>query len=154
GPPALRARDRLAVGGQTGLPPAPLDVLPLATIKPDPTLELVPGPRDDWFPAGTLEVLSGTRWMVSPQSNRVALRLQGPALSSLGRGELRPEGLVTGSVQVPPDGQPVLFLNDHPTTGGYPVLGVVTTASLALAAQAAPGTTVAFAIRPVPNLYD
>jgi allophanate hydrolase subunit 2 len=51
---------------------------------------------------------------------------------------------VTGALQVPPSGQPVLFLADHPATGGYPVIGVVATADVPLAAQARPGQTVRF----------
>ena len=58
--------------------------------------------------------------------------------------ELPSEGLVPGAVQVPPDGAPVLFLADHPVTGGYPVLAVVTTADLSAAAQLRPGDTVRF----------
>jgi allophanate hydrolase subunit 2 len=50
--------------------------------------------------------------------------------------------MLTGSIQVPPDGQPMIFLADHPTTGGYPVLGVVLPDDLPVLAQARPGTTV------------
>jgi allophanate hydrolase subunit 2 len=57
-------------------------------------------------------------------------------------GELAPEGLVLGAIQVPPDGQPLVFLADHPTTGGYPVVGVVDDVSAL--AQARPGTSVRF----------
>ena len=59
-------------------------------------------------------------------------------------GELPSEGIVLGAVQVPADGQPLVFLADHPTTGGYPVIGVVDGADLPLLAQARPGTTVIF----------
>ncbi len=54
--------------------------------------------------------------------------------------------MVLGAVQVPPDGRPVVFLADHPTTGGYPVIGVVPGGDLAAAAQAAPGTAVRFVL--------
>ncbi|HEX3425454.1 MAG TPA: hypothetical protein VHT30_04935, partial [Acidimicrobiales bacterium] len=131
----------------TGPPPAAIDAVPVPAIDAEPVLELVPGPRDDWFQPGALAALTAARWRVTPQSNRVGMRLEGPRLERHRGGELPPEGLVTGSLQVPPDGQPVLFLNDHPTTGGYPVIGVVTEPSLAAAAQAAPGTTVGFALR-------
>jgi allophanate hydrolase subunit 2 len=60
------------------------------------------------------------------------------------RGELPSEGMVLGAVQVPPDGCPVVFLADHPTTGGYPVVAVVDERDLAAAAQAVPGTLVRF----------
>ncbi|NEB81609.1 biotin-dependent carboxyltransferase family protein, partial [Streptomyces sp. SID14478] len=56
------------------------------------------------------------------------------------------EGMVLGAVQVPPDGRPVVFLHDHPTTGGYPVIAVVPEAALAAAAQAVPGIPVRFTV--------
>jgi allophanate hydrolase subunit 2 len=59
-------------------------------------------------------------------------------------GELPSEGMATGSIQVPPSGNPILFLNDHPVTGGYPVIGVVATDALRLAAQLAPGDQIVF----------
>ena len=64
-------------------------------------------------------------YRVSPHSNRIGLRTEGPALARAHEGELPSEGMVLGAIQVPPDGRPVVFLNDHPTTGGYPVVGVV-----------------------------
>jgi allophanate hydrolase subunit 2 len=110
-------------------------------------LRLDPGPRDDWFVPGSLRLLAASGYTVSSASNRIGLRLQGPPLRRLpGRGELPSEGMVLGAVQVPPDGLPVVFLADHPTTGGYPVVGVVPAADLAAAAQAAPGTAVRFAV--------
>ncbi len=65
--------------------------------------------------------------------------------------ELPSEGIVAGSLQVPADGQPVLFGADHPTTGGYPVIGVVGAAALAAAAQARPGTRIRFVPLPMPQ---
>jgi allophanate hydrolase subunit 2 len=59
-------------------------------------------------------------------------------------GELPSEGLIAGAIQVPPDGQPIIFLSDHPTTGGYPVIAVVDPADLPMVAQARPGTKVMF----------
>ena len=97
------------------------------------------GPRDDWFdPAG----LFASAYTISPVSNRVAARLAGPALTRTRAGELPPEGVVLGAIQVPADGQPLIFLADHPTTGGYPVIGVVD--DVTPLAQARPGTTVRF----------
>jgi allophanate hydrolase subunit 2 len=74
----------------------------------------------------------------------VGLRLAGPRLERARDDELPSEGLVPGAVQVPPDGAPVLFLADHPVTGGYPVLAVVTTADLSVAAQLRPGNLLRF----------
>ena len=84
---------------------------------------------------------------MQPDSDRVALRLGGPALPRQVPGELPSEGIVLGAVQVPPDGRPVVFLRDHPTTGGYPVAAVVDPEDLAACAQLLPGDVVRF--RPV-----
>jgi biotin-dependent carboxylase-like uncharacterized protein len=97
------------------------------------------GPRDDWFAAGEL---FANAYRISPVSNRVGARLAGPALTRTRAGELPSEGVVLGAIQVPADGQPLIFLADHPTTGGYPVIGVVD--DVTPLAQARPGTTVRF----------
>ena len=105
------------------------------------------GPRLDWFVAAAFDQLLGTMWTVSGDVSRVGVRLSGPALSrhpDQGRGELPSEGLVTGAVQVPPDGQPVVMLADHPTTGGYPVIAVVDERDVAAVAHARPGSTLHF----------
>lgn len=97
------------------------------------------GPRDDWFDVAGL---FGHPYRMSPLSNRVGARLAGTALSRTRTGELPSEGVVLGAVQVPADGQPIVFLADHPTTGGYPVIAVVE--DVTPLAQARPGTTVRF----------
>ncbi|MCB8908171.1 MULTISPECIES: biotin-dependent carboxyltransferase family protein [unclassified Streptomyces] len=102
------------------------------------------GPRDDWFTAAALRTLVARAYRVSSASNRIGLRLEGPALERSRHGEPASEGMVLGAVQVPPDGRPVVFLADHPTTGGYPVVGVVREVDLGAAAQAVPGTPVRF----------
>ncbi|MEU1308370.1 biotin-dependent carboxyltransferase family protein [Streptomyces cinnamoneus] len=108
-------------------------------------LPVVLGPRDDWFtPEALSATLPGNGFRVSAASNRIGLRTEGPALARARTGELPSEGMVLGSVQVPPDGHPVVFLADHPTTGGYPVVGVVPEPALAAVAQARPGTPVRF----------
>jgi allophanate hydrolase subunit 2 len=110
-------------------------------------LRIVPGPRDDWFAAGALAALCSDEWQVSASSNRVGIRLEGTPLERARPGELLSEGVVTGALQVPPNGQPILLMQDHPTTGGYPVIAVVCTADLWLAGQLAPGNRVRFALR-------
>lgn len=141
GPAPLRAGDVLAVGAEPDTPPAPL---PPAAVAVGPMLRIRPGPRDDWFADGALDALVRTAWRVSPESNRVGIRLEGPSLRRSRSGELLSEGVVTGSLQVPPSGQPILLLNDHPTTGGYPVLAVVLDEDLPLAGQLRPGDRVGF----------
>ncbi|SFF56222.1 biotin-dependent carboxylase uncharacterized domain-containing protein [Actinacidiphila alni] len=120
------------------------DVLPLPGPGPELVLPVARGPRDDWFTADAFRTLFGGGYIVSPASNRIGLRTRGPALRRARGGELPSEGMVLGAVQVPPDGRPVVFLADHPTTGGYPVIGVVPEGSLPAAAQSPPGTPVRF----------
>jgi biotin-dependent carboxylase-like uncharacterized protein len=120
--------------------PRDSDPLTATPLHEDVSAPLHPGPRSDWLHD---DRLFGTTWTVSPQSNRVGLRLDGPALKRR-VAELPSEGLVTGAVQLPPNGQPVVFLNDHPTTGGYPVIGVVDPNVLPLLAQARPGSRLRF----------
>ncbi|MFF3644960.1 biotin-dependent carboxyltransferase family protein [Streptomyces sp. NPDC002564] len=123
---------------------ARVDIVP----QPAPPRELVlgvtPGPRADWFTAAARATLTTRAYRVSSASNRIGLRTEGPALERMSEGELPSEGMVLGAVQVPPDGRPVVFLADHPTTGGYPVIAVVRARDLAAAAQARPGTPVRF----------
>ncbi|MBM7770705.1 allophanate hydrolase subunit 2 [Actinokineospora baliensis] len=105
---------------------------------------MILGPRDEWF-ANAGSQLAAAVWSVSPESNRVGLRLLGDPLRRAPEfegQELTSEGVLTGAVQVPANGRPVIFLADHPTTGGYPVIGVVPAAHLAELAQARPGTRV------------
>ena len=142
GPGALRAGDVLPVGPPTGTPPG-VDVAPV----PDPpggevTVRLLPGPRADWLTPAALDALATAAWTVTSESNRVGLRLAGPRLARAVEGELPSEGLVRGALQVPPAGQPVLFLADAPVTGGYPVAGYVDDADVDRCAQLRPGQTV------------
>ena len=84
-------------------------------------------------------------WTVSQDSDRVGIRLDGAEpLPRAVAGELPSEGMVPGGLQVPPEGKPVLFLADHPVTGGYPVIAVVASGSIPQAAQLRPGDTVQF----------
>ncbi len=106
-------------------------------------LLIYPGPRHDWLASPGLGALENGPWTVSPDSNRVGLRLAGPTVQRR-RGELASEGLVAGAIQALPDGNLVLFLADHPTTGGYPVIAVVDPACLPACAQARPGSRVTF----------
>lgn len=143
GPQPLKAGDIVPLGSPTN-PPAAADVIPHPAPPHHLILPLTLGPRDDWFHHHAIATLSRTDYRVAPASNRVGLRLEGPPLKRSRTGELPSEGMVLGAVQVPPDGHPVVFLADHPTTGGYPVIGVVPTAALDAAAQARPGTPVRF----------
>jgi biotin-dependent carboxylase-like uncharacterized protein len=147
GPPPLRQGTVLPVGSAGGLVEISVDLAPPARPR-DAVLRIVPGPRDDWFAPGAPAELCAEPYEVSQDSNRVGVRLRGRELARAREGELPSEGMVTGAVQVPPSGQPIVFLADHPPTGGYPVIGVVRTADLPIAAQLRPGDKVRFTVRP------
>lgn len=146
GPPPLRVGDVVPVGAESHAWPSADWTLP-RTLPPGPAaLPVRLGPRDNWFTDGAVDVLLTQTWTVTPQSNRVGARLRGEVpLTRRRGGELPSEAMVTGALQVPPDGQPVLFLADHPVTGGYPVIAVVT--EVDLAAQLPPGNPVRFHLR-------
>lgn len=140
GPPAVSVGDRLPVGRPAG-PPAPIDTPRPPTRGP---LRVAHGPRSDRVAGDAVDLLCHTAYDVSPDSDRVGLRLLGEPLPLARRDELPSEGMVLGAVQVPPDGQPVVFLADHPTTGGYPVVAVVDEHDLWQCAQLRPGEPVRF----------
>ncbi len=145
GPSALAPGSRLGVGE----PPAGSTVgdpeTPRRSRAPE-ILRVIPGPREDWFDDDAVSRLCAADWTVTARSNRIGLRLDGPPLARASEGELPSEGTVRGALQVPPSGLPVLFLADHPVTGGYPVVAVVVAADLDRAAQLPPGAVVRFRI--------
>ena len=154
GPDPLEAgavlRGAAQVRGSVGLP----GVNPLRKADPDGavSLRVIPGPRAQWFQEAA-NALSEQEWTVTPTSNRVGLRLSGCALAredAYATAELPSEGMVAGSIQVPPNGQPVVFLRDHPVPGGYPVIATVVAADVDAAGQLAPGDTVRFVPLPAP----
>jgi biotin-dependent carboxylase-like uncharacterized protein len=144
GPAALRVGDRLPFGPAAG-PPSDAEAVPA---RRKDVVEVVLGPRADWFTPAALDVLDGAAYTVLAESNRIGIRLAGPVLERATPGaELPSEPMVLGAVQVPPSGRPVIFLHDHPTTGGYPVVAVVRAAGLAVCAQARPGEVLRFRVR-------
>ncbi len=156
-----RAWDSLA---RLGPPPSsPGDVLPIgdaraswpivdAVPQPDEhwpddpvVLDVTAGPRDDWFTPDWRDTLTRQDFTVGSDSDRVGVRTTAPQpLVRAVTVELPSEGVETGSLQVPPEGFPVLFLADHPVTGGYPVVAVLTPESVDRAAQLRPGDTIRF----------
>jgi KipI family sensor histidine kinase inhibitor len=145
GPTPLTAGMVLPVGAATTGPPPPVEVAPVAALPDgDLTVRVLSGPRDDWFTDEALDTFTREPYAVTAESNRVGVRLSGPALGRARDGELPSEGMVAGSVQVPPGGEPIVFLADHPVTGGYPVIAVVCATDLPTLAQARPGQRVRF----------
>lgn len=116
-------------------------------------LDIFVGPRADWFTADALQQLCNQSWRVTPQSNRVGIRLHGEkALARQRTEELPSEGMASGAIQVPHDGQPVLLLADHPVTGGYPVIAVVAEYHLDLAGQIPPSAKIRFRMIDHPSM--
>lgn len=140
GPPRVQDGARLQVGAATG-PPAALDTP--RPPRPGP-LRVVAGPRADWFEVDALVRMCAAPYTVSAASNRVGVRLEGEPLRRVRDDELPSEGMVLGAVQVPPGGQPVVLLADHPPTGGYPVLAVVHPDDLWQCGQVRPGERLQF----------
>ena len=119
----LRVGDTLDLGAAR----RPRGRLVGATASAGPSrLRVMPGPDD--FPSGALDRLVDTPWQVSPASDRMGVRLRGGPLPT--PGPVASRAMVTGAVQVPPDGQPVVLLCDHATVGGYPVVATVVLADL------------------------
>ncbi|TFC04082.1 5-oxoprolinase/urea amidolyase family protein [Cryobacterium adonitolivorans] len=127
--------------------PPTVDAVDAVDASTEVVLDVILGPRTDWFSADAVDALTGQSWLVSARSNRVGLRLEGEPLTRVVGAELPSEGTVSGAIQIPPNGQPVLFLADHPLTGGYPVIGAVATHHLPLAGQLPPGARIRF--RPI-----
>jgi KipI family sensor histidine kinase inhibitor len=134
---ALRAGDRLAVGARVAGTTGPVPASPGAS--DEGIVRVILGPQDDHFPAGALEAFLGEAYALAPESDRLGCRLRGPRLAHLGPAEIVTDGMVPGSVQVPPDGQPIVMMAGGPTTGGYPKIATVAGADLPTLAQLLPG---------------
>ncbi|BDI23777.1 biotin-dependent carboxyltransferase family protein [Herbiconiux sp. L3-i23] len=147
GPAPLVAGQSVPVGAEPAIPVPAADLIPIdppgdGTIE----LELRPGPRREWFDDAAWSLLTSDTWEVSPRSDRTGIRLIGATLERRRLGELPSEGMVPGAIQVSPDGAPTILGVDAPVTGGYPVIAVVTDATLDRLAQLRPGQRVRFRV--------
>ena len=153
GPPPLAAGQLLPVAAPTGPPAYPGEALPDTL---DSRSHLVVrfrfGPREALFTAAARSTLITARWEVTHQTDRVGARLSGPPLEWHADRTLGTEGLGYGSIQVPQSGQPIIHLANHPPTGGYPVIGVLTSRDAIRVSQARPGTVLHFQRDPRPLL--
>ena len=144
GPGVTSVGDLVPIGRSAQAMPG-VDVA--ATAEPpagEVAVRVQPGPRRDWFTDDAWRSLLSQSYVVSTQSNRIGLRLEGEPLSRTDSRELPSEGMVRGAIQVPPGGTLVLFLADHPVTGGYPVIGYVVDADVDRCAQLQPLQTLRF----------
>ena len=145
---ALRPGDRVPVGTEIAGAPT-VDLAPAAAWPSQPIpLRAVRGPRDDWFTEASMRRFASAQYTVDAASDRIGTRLFGPPMQRCGAGELLSEPTVRGAVEVPPNGLPIVFGADHPTTCGYPVVAVLEPDSADLLAQCRPGQAVTFALLP------
>ncbi|MDT4997479.1 MAG: hypothetical protein QOD45_1547 [Pseudonocardiales bacterium] len=145
GPPPVRTGDRLPVGRQPANQVAGVDAVPADGQAP---VRVLPGPRADWLEPHAMALLTTIEWRVRADSDRIGVRLDGPALRRRRHDELPSEPTLPGAIQVPADGRPIVFGPDAPVTGGYPVVAIVADADLDALAQVRPGDTVRFSSAP------
>jgi biotin-dependent carboxylase-like uncharacterized protein len=145
--------DRLPVAGGAHMRPTTSGV-PLPLPAGGARVRVLMGPHHEWFAPGARETLLGSRYTVTPQSNRMGYRLDGPVLAHAAKVDMLSDGTPIGSLQVPPAGQPILLMADRQTTGGYPKIATVITADLPAAGQLAPGDWIRFAPCTGPEAVD
>ncbi len=160
-PPVLGSRSTYLLGKLGGLEGRllqPSDLLPVRQVTPDWSLagrrvppqarpsygaqitaRVVLGPQEAWFKPEAVQCFLSEGYTLSRLSDRMGSRLEGSSLERARGGDLLSEGMVTGAVQVPPDGQPIVMMPDRPATGGYPKIAAVIRADLPLVAQLRPG---------------
>jgi 5-oxoprolinase (ATP-hydrolysing) subunit C len=141
-PRNLRAGDSVPIGeihpraNERSCAPLPLATGPIRVIA---------GPQDDEFDPGSMALLLESEWSVAAASDRMGYRLEGPALHHMRGHNIVSDGLVTGSIQVPGSGQPIVMMPDRGTTGGYPKIATVVSVDIGRLAQTRPGTRIRFA---------
>jgi allophanate hydrolase len=160
-PPSLGSAStyvRNRIGGLHGVVLQVGDVLPVqsAAERPeralrqpfdaalDAPIRVVLGPQDDYFTSEAIETLLAQPYTISPQADRMGVRLQGPKLSHAKGYNIVSDGIVPGSIQVPGSGEPIVLLADGQTTGGYPKIATVISADVPLIGRRRPGMTVRF----------
>ena len=141
---ALVAGDVLPVAAKAACLPARARGLTLPSAG-RARVRVLPGPQADWFGDEAWRALTGISFRVSPRSNRMGYRLEGPPLTRTRSGEAISEPVCMGAIQVPSAGEPILLMADRQTAGGYPKIGQVISADACLAAQLAPGDFIEFA---------
>ena len=102
------------------------------------------GPQYDYFSDSSKKDFCSKNYKISNLTDRMGMRLEGTVLKNVVSSNIRSEGIIKGSIQVPTDGQPIVLLNDHPTIGGYPKIANVISADYDLLIQNTPGTNISF----------
>jgi len=118
---------------------------PSLSVSPSLCLRFIPGPEVDRFTLGGLNTFLSATYTVSPQSDRMGMRLIGPTIEHKGVADILSSGVVPGTIQITGDGKPIILLNDAQTTGGYTRIGCIVQSDLDRLAQAKPGDLLRFA---------
>ena len=142
---ALKAGDLLPLGQATASGGSAARGYPIPLPAGGARLRVIPGPHAEMFTPGAFERLYGSRFTITPNSNRMGYRLEGPPLTHSASADILSDATPVGSLQVPASGQPIMLMADRQTTGGYPKIATVITADLPIAGQLAPGDWVEFA---------
>jgi allophanate hydrolase subunit 2 len=141
---ALVAGDVLTIGDDGNAKTSGATPRPLPLPQGGARVRVMLGPHDDLFTSAARETLVSARYRVTPQSNRMGYRLEGPPLRHVGGADILSDATPIGSLQVPASGQPILLMADRQTTGGYAKIATVITADLPIAGQLAPGDWIEF----------
>jgi allophanate hydrolase len=107
-------------------------------------IRVILGPQADYFTGEAIDCLLSADYTISPQSDRMGYRLSGPALTHSKGYNIVSDGIVTGAIQVPGSGQPIVLMMDNPTTGGYPKIATVISADVPVIARRSPGRKIRF----------
>ena len=151
---ALAAGDVLPIGHLGSRAIAASGAHPLPLPQGGARVRAMVGPHDRLFTADALNQFFTARFTITPNSNRMGYRLEGPALVRADDSDILSDATPSGSVQVPKSGQPILLMADRQTTGGYPKIATVITADLPAAGQLAPGDWIRFAPCTGPEAVD
>lgn len=116
----------------------------LAGGKQYPQLRVVPGPQQEAFTEKGLLTFTGEIYHLTAQCDRMGCKLEGPVIETFHGSDIISDGIVEGSIQVSSDGQPIVMLADHQTTGGYAKIGTLIRADVPRMAQMRPGDAVSF----------
>jgi biotin-dependent carboxylase-like uncharacterized protein len=136
----LQAGDELPAQAATGAPELRIE-LPQAASGP---IRVLFGPQDDEFADEAKQLFLNSEWKISPTSDRMGYRLEGPVIKHLHGHNIVSDGTVDGSIQVPGNGAPIVLMPDRGTTGGYPKIATVISADLGRLAQITAGTAFRF----------
>ncbi len=149
---------RSAIGGLEGKPLAAGSILPLRKAAPDGEdltlpdplepargpIRVLLGPQDDYFTQAGIATFFESTYTLSRQADRMGYRLNGPAIEHSDGFNIISDGIVTGAIQVPGSGEPIVLMSDRQTTGGYPKIATIITPDLPRFAQLRPGDGVRF----------